>query len=302
MATFITEDGNVYYENVPENKRALFPNEPGTQVYNQLQENKADIIIPGITNAARAVFNDGLALPVTDLKVTVTPMQEGSGTPSSENIRPFIGFDEISVYINEEYNGETPAAVTTELSDDIYGCVYDVLSGTITVYYGYIAEYDGEDLPGVWFSSMDEYAEGSTPTTGAEVVYVLDDPVIISVDPKEFSTLEGANCVWSDPGNVSISYRADTKTYIQNVAANVVKHTQYTATTSAYGTINITTGLDLGRSKYMLISAYPEDANATYYAIITATATSFYAVVRKISDNTVLASTEVKLNVAYITI
>ena len=28
MATYITEDGSVYYENVPEEKRELFPNTP----------------------------------------------------------------------------------------------------------------------------------------------------------------------------------------------------------------------------------------------------------------------------------
>lgn len=47
---------------------------------------------------------------------------------------------------------------------------------TVTRRTGYIASYNGESLPGRWTSSHDVYAEGATPTTGAQVVYELAAP------------------------------------------------------------------------------------------------------------------------------
>ena len=43
-------------------------------------------------------INDALAKPAIDLQCKITAVQEGSGDPSPDNIRPFIGFSGLSVF------------------------------------------------------------------------------------------------------------------------------------------------------------------------------------------------------------
>ena len=66
--------------------------------------------------------------------------------------------------------------------ETIYGGNIDLLTNTLTVTHGHIASYDGETLPGAWLSSIDEYAAGTTPSAGAEVVYELAEPYTLTLD------------------------------------------------------------------------------------------------------------------------
>jgi len=97
----------------------------------------------------------------------------------------------------------TTIPITWESSaGTVYGGTLDVASGVLTVDWGYIASYDGETLPGEWISDRDVYAEGTTPTTGAEVAYKLAEPVTYQLDPEEIVTLPGFNQIYSDAGPV----------------------------------------------------------------------------------------------------
>jgi hypothetical protein len=49
------------------------------------------------TPTAIATFSDGADLPMPKLEVGIEPVQEGSGDPSPENIRPISGWDEVNV-------------------------------------------------------------------------------------------------------------------------------------------------------------------------------------------------------------
>ena len=71
-----------------------------------------------------------------------------------------------------------------------------------------IASYDGETLPGRWLSDRDVYSAGSTPTTGAQVVYELDTPVLVTTLPtQQITALIGNNTVWSDGnGDCKVTY------------------------------------------------------------------------------------------------
>ena len=97
------------------------------------------------------------------------------------------------------YNGST---ITIQLGSTYYGGKLDVVSGVLTVDRGYIASYNGETLPSTWISDRDVYAEGTTPTVGAEVVYELATPLTIQLTPTAVKSLLGVNNLWADCGDV----------------------------------------------------------------------------------------------------
>ena len=99
----------------------------------------------------------------------------------------------------EPYNGIT---TTISLPQTVYGGEVDVVNGILKITDGYIASYNGETLPSTWISSMDVYAEGTSPTTGAEVCYELAEPIIINLTPTLIKSLEGTNNLSVDCGDV----------------------------------------------------------------------------------------------------
>ena len=99
-------------------------------------------------------------------------------------------------------------SVTWTAAGTVYGGIMNWTTGKLTVTDGVIASYDGEELPGAWISDRDVYAAGTTPTTGAQVVYKLAAPVEYTVaDVPAISTLAGANTVIADTGNVTLTYK-----------------------------------------------------------------------------------------------
>ena len=100
------------------------------------------------------------------------------------------------------------------LGQTVYGGLLDVVNGKMYAR-PYYPSYNGETLVGPWVSSMDKYEEGATPTTGAQVVDMGGTVTEISLTPEEIETLKGTNNFWSDAGDVSVEYRADTKLYIE---------------------------------------------------------------------------------------
>lgn len=106
------------------------------------------------------------------------------------------------------YNGQT---ITKNLGRTVYGGTLDVVSGVLTVDRGYIASYNGETLPSTWISDRDEYASGTTPTIGAEVVYELATPQTYQLTPTEVNTLVGENNIWSNAGQVELRIAESTR-------------------------------------------------------------------------------------------
>ena len=103
----------------------------------------------------------------------------------------------------------------------VYGGSLNVTTGVLTVDRAQIASYNGETLPGEWISDRDVYAQGTTPTTGAQVVYELATPVTYQLTPQEIRTLLGTNNIWADTGDTSVGYKADTKLYIDKKFAEL---------------------------------------------------------------------------------
>ena len=78
---------------------------------------------------------------VTGLKVTMNPIQIGSGDPSPTNIRPIIGRTELNV---TRTAGEDAETKTHEYSETIYGGSDDFVNGGVTINTGFI-EFDGSN-------------------------------------------------------------------------------------------------------------------------------------------------------------
>ena len=95
-------------------------------------------------------------------------------------------------------------------------------SGELVVDSANIASYNGETLPSTWISDRDVYAQGTNPTTGAQVVYKLATPVTYQLTNQQvIETLKGTNNIWADTGDVTVGYKADTKLYIDKKFAEL---------------------------------------------------------------------------------
>lgn len=116
----------------------------------------------------------------------------------------------------------TPSAITSFQIE--YGSTATAYEAPVTVYGGYytieddgsttltitdacIDSYNGETLPSTWISDRDAYAAGTTPTTGAQVVYKLSTPVDKTLSPFAplFKTIVGTNTVSADTGDVAVT-------------------------------------------------------------------------------------------------
>ena len=113
----------------------------------------------------------------------------------------------------EPYKGNTYPISWESEAGTVYGGTLDVTTGLLTVR-PYYASYAGETLTGPWVSSMDVYAQGTTPTTGAQVVDLGGMPSTYQLSPTEVTTLLGVNNIWADTGDSAVSYRADVALYI----------------------------------------------------------------------------------------
>ena len=130
--------------------------------------------IVGVTSAIIPYYNI-----ITNLEAIYPVTQSGNGTPSINNIRPFIPLNRFSIKtsttttdVNLSYNGISDPKLNT-----IYGGSFNPITGIATITYGHIDSYSNEILPGIWYSDRDEYVENTTPSEGAEVVYELENSI-----------------------------------------------------------------------------------------------------------------------------
>lgn len=101
MAIKITENGVVNYENSPDVNRKLFPNLNicGKEI-NELADEidgKAPLIVNTASGSIASFDNGADDLPMKSAVVSIEPIQEGTGDPSPENVRPISGRTGLSV-------------------------------------------------------------------------------------------------------------------------------------------------------------------------------------------------------------
>jgi len=119
--------------------------------------------------------------------------------------------DDISVSTPSSFTDYEPYVGTTHTTtypSAIYRGSEDVVNGTVTTEWGMIASYAGETLSGEWISDRDEYAPGTTPTTGAQVAYELATPTTSSVTPTNLpiKSLSGYTHIESSTGDMEVEY------------------------------------------------------------------------------------------------
>ena len=108
----------------------------------------------------------------------------------------------------EPYTGDT---YNIALPETVYGGTLDLETGVVITTWGHIASYTGEALPGEWISDRDVYSSGAVPTTGAQVVYKLAEPITIQLTPKQIAALSGVNTIYTDADGVVVTGAEDPK-------------------------------------------------------------------------------------------
>lgn len=88
--------------------------------------NKMPVLQEKSASGAVASFNTALAMPLIKCEVSFSAIQSGSGTPSPNNQRDFVGVSSLDVVVN----GST---ISKALGDTYYGGVLDVVSGVMVI-------------------------------------------------------------------------------------------------------------------------------------------------------------------------
>ena len=167
-------------------------------------------------------------------KVTVTAVRDiqfwrlyvagmTSGTSINETFFPQLEIGSEATSFEPCISAEYPVSFGD--AGTVYGGSLDVTMGLLTVTKANITSYAGETLPSAWISDRDVYAPGTTPTTGAQVVYELADPVTYQLTPTEVITLLGQNNIWADTGDITITYYLDSS--IAKAIENTAKNAKY---------------------------------------------------------------------------
>ena len=120
--------------------------------------------------------------------VTDTNVMISVGAPTKYEpyyITPFAPITSVDFKIGTTSDPEEATTYTFNVpaaAGDQYGFSFNPISGKLWEMTGHIVSYNGETLPGHWQSDRDIYAEGTTPSIGAEVIYRLNDEDIIEYD------------------------------------------------------------------------------------------------------------------------
>lgn len=146
-------------------------------------------------------------------------------------ITPFNSINSVNFSISSDgiiTNENTYTINTPIAAGDLYHFQISPVQGKIWVDSGYISSYNGQTLPGFWWSDRNEYVEGTTPSIGAEVIYMLDENDIIEYDITPLSLL--------------LFYHENYFTFDSGVIKDIV----YYAETLAVNHLTISTGVTFG--------------------------------------------------------
>lgn len=121
---------------------------------------------------------------------------------------PITGYTESVVTVKDE-DDTTHDTATIAFGQTVYGGSVDFKTGKVTVTHANIASYNGETINEPWLSSIDEYVSGTTPTTGAQVVYPLTTPIELALTPAELELLKGYNYITTNGTTIALAYLPD---------------------------------------------------------------------------------------------
>ncbi len=80
--------------------------------------------------------NDASARDAVKVMTILPVQQEGTGTPSEDNLRPLVETSTLMLYHTAEYDEAASPAHTVQLPEGVYGGRYDWISGELELTYG----------------------------------------------------------------------------------------------------------------------------------------------------------------------
>ena len=131
-------------------------------------------------------------------------------------IKPFAILTDTTVNISSDNTVENTNSYQIDFpvaAGNVYSAIVYPIEGKLYVTSGHISSYNGETLTTQWWSDRDNYVEGNSPTTGAEVVYALDEEDWIEYDitPTTIPLFYHQNYISVDLGVItSFTYYAET--------------------------------------------------------------------------------------------
>lgn len=121
-----------------------------SNIQGQIDDVNADIDDTLVSASGNPItITDAANIPCESLTMTIEPIQSGSGTPSTTNVRPITGLTEATVQTTNGTNTNT--ATISFGGDTIYSGTVDFNTGIVTVTKKYI-EFDGSSDEGWWIS------------------------------------------------------------------------------------------------------------------------------------------------------
>lgn len=252
-----------------------------------LYNNKADAITSTASGEIVTISDGGKDLPVVDLKVSLLPVQSGSGDPSPDNVRPISGWTGVEVYHAGENlfdgvsleqgtingSGQTVAsdyrvrfARTMQLKAGTYKIfTKPVLYGTIRVY---STIYVPSESVTAW-TLMDGYSFTLTSDRGVKLTLAYDDVEEIAIVPSDVeivcASANGATIPisWQSSAGTVYSGSMDVTTGLLIVPTGCVDFSNLTWETRYTGTTNKTVSTSLSSVSPL----YPSFADRANYLL-----------------------------------
>lgn len=205
----------------------------------------ANITVPIITKtvSGNPIVVDDADGAVQALKVSLLPIQEGSGTPSPQNIRPITGRTQTDVVVAD---GDTQSHTTTvTLPHTVYGADVDVTGGESKDTVNYIeltnniscslssqtddvAVFDAYFVSNNWAShssnpqAISNRFSTETPAGNAGRMVILSQHLYFVIAKSELSSLTQSGAIeWLNDHPTQICYELATPTDLQTTPTDV---------------------------------------------------------------------------------
>ena len=149
------------------------------------------------------------------------PVVSAEETPilvKTDNLYPSGDITNIQVELGstatpyEPYRGQT---YTADFPDTVYGGTLDWATGILAKTHEYIASYQGESVGDEWISST------GLLSTGAEVLYRLDEPEVIQLSPHQILAISGLNTIYCDTGDVTVTGYEDPRHTVAQLTSRI---------------------------------------------------------------------------------
>lgn len=162
------------------------------------QADKKPILFNKELSGGVVTFNSRLKnMPLSKCKITIPISQQGSGTPSPDNIREFNTFSSVDF----TSNGNT---YIISFGQSIYSCVVDVKTGILTITHGVFdlgnLAYQYRDTYELFYSSVNTSVKLATPNCACSGYLFNPDAIGTSIssisrkiNDKEITTFENEN-------------------------------------------------------------------------------------------------------------